>query len=47
MSRRIIFHIDVNSLFEDPQMEYYREWDRQFDEERSRAEDARMLAYEH
>ena len=35
------------SLFEDPKMEYYREWDRQYDEERSRAEDARMLAYEH
>ena len=34
------------SLFEDPKMEYYREWDRQFDEERSRYEDARMLAYE-
>ena len=24
------------SLFEDPRMEYYREWDRQYDEERSR-----------
>ncbi len=34
------------SLFEDPRMEYYREWDRQFDEERSRYEDAKMLAYE-
>ena len=34
------------SLFEDPRMDYYREWDRQFDEERSRYEDARMLAYE-
>ena len=34
------------SLFEDPKMEYYREWDRQYDEERNRAEDARMLAYE-
>ena len=34
------------SLFEDPKMEYYREWDRQFDEERSRYEDAKMLAYE-
>ena len=34
------------SLFEDPKMEYYREWDRQYDEERARAEDARMLAYE-
>ena len=34
------------SLFEDPRMEYYREWDRQYDEERAKAEDARMLAYE-
>ncbi len=34
------------SLFEDPQMEYYRAWDRQFDEDRSRYEDAKMLAYE-
>ena len=34
------------SLFEDPKMEYYREWDRQYDEQAARAEDARMLAYE-
>ncbi|MBP5720691.1 MAG: DNA polymerase IV [Bacteroidales bacterium] len=34
------------SLFEDPKMEYYREWDRQFDEQRSHYEDAKMLAYE-
>jgi DNA polymerase-4 len=34
------------SLFEDPKMEYYRQWDREYDEQRSRAEDARMLAYE-
>lgn len=34
------------SLFEDPRMEYYREWDRQYDEKRALAEDARMLAYE-
>ncbi len=27
-------------------MEYYREWDRQFDEDRARYEDAKMLAYE-
>ena len=27
-------------------MEYYREWDRQYDEQRAKAEDARMLAYE-
>lgn len=29
------------SLFEDPKLAYYREWDRQYDEERARAEDAR------
>ena len=34
------------SLFEDPRMEYYCEWDRQYDEKRALAEDARMLAYE-
>ena len=34
------------SLFEDPQLEYYREWDRQYDEQQAKAEDARMLAYE-
>ncbi|MBQ8060925.1 MAG: DNA polymerase IV [Bacteroidales bacterium] len=34
------------SLFEDPRMEYYRDWDRQYDEKRAQAEDARMLAYE-
>ena len=34
------------SLFEDPKMEYYREWDRDYDEKAARAEDARMLAYE-
>ena len=34
------------SLFEDPKMEYYRQWDREYDEQRARAEDARMLAYE-
>ena len=34
------------SLFEDPKMDYYREWDRQYDERRARAEDARLLAYE-
>jgi DNA polymerase-4 len=25
------------SLFEDPKMEYYREWDRKYDEERARS----------
>ena len=34
------------SLFEDPKMAYYREWDRDYDEKAARAEDARMLAYE-
>ena len=34
------------SLFEDPKLEYYRKWDRQYDEQRAQAEDARMLAYE-
>ena len=34
------------SLFEDPKMEYYREWDRKYDEQRALSEDARMLAYE-
>jgi hypothetical protein len=27
-------------------MEYYREWDRKYDEQKSKAEDARMLAYD-
>ena len=34
------------TLFEDPKMEYYREWDRRYDEACARKEDARMLAYE-
>lgn len=34
------------SLFEDPQIEYYREWDRRYDEEKAQNEDTRMLAYE-
>ena len=34
------------SLFEDPKMEYYREWDRQYDADMAAREDARMLAYE-
>ena len=34
------------TLFEDENMEYYRQWDRNYDEEKSKAEDARMLAYE-
>lgn len=34
------------SLFEDPRMDYYREWDQKYDEEKSQNEDARTLAYE-
>ena len=39
-------HVEQMSLFEDPNMAYYREWDRRYDEEASKREDARMLAYE-
>ena len=35
------------SLFEDPKMDYYRQWDRQYDADRAQSEDARLLAYEH
>ena len=35
------------SLFEDPQMEYWREWDRQYDADHAQSEDARLLAYVH
>ena len=38
--------VEQMSLFEDPKMEYYREWDRQYDAARAQAEDARLLAYE-
>ena len=34
------------SLFEDPKLEYYREWDRKYDEQKAQNEDARILAYE-
>lgn len=34
------------SLFEDPQIEYYRRWDREYDEKQARNEDARILAYD-
>ena len=34
------------SLFEDPKIEYYRRWDREYDEKMSAREDARILAYE-
>ena len=38
--------IEQMSLFEDPKMEYYREWDRQYDAARAQSEDARLLTYE-
>ena len=38
--------VEQMSLFEDPKMEFYREWDRQYDAARAKAEDARLLAYE-
>ena len=46
--------VEQMSLFEDPKMEYYREWDRQYDAERARAyaaehvraEEALLLAFE-
>lgn len=34
------------SLFEDPKLDYYREWDRKYDEQKAQNEDARILAYE-
>ena len=34
------------SLFEDPKLDYYRDWDRRFDKAKEAGEDARMLAYE-
>ena len=34
------------SLFEDPKMDYYREWDRAYDEQAAQNEDARLRAYE-
>jgi DNA polymerase-4 len=34
------------SLFEDPKMDYYREWDRAYDEQAALNEDARLRAYE-
>ena len=33
-------------LFEDPRMDFYREWDRKYDEEKAKNEDPRTLAYE-
>ena len=34
------------TLFEDPEMEWYREWDREYDKKCAQAEDPRTLAYE-
>ena len=34
------------SLFEDPQIEYYRRWDREYDEKQTNNEDTRILAYD-
>ena len=34
------------TLFEDPKIDYYREWDRKYDEMKSGSEDARTLAYD-
>lgn len=34
------------SLFEDPKLDYYREWDRKYDEQKAQNEDAKILAYE-
>ena len=34
------------SLFEDPNIEFYREWDKKYDEEMADNEDPKMLAYE-
>ena len=38
--------VDQLSLFEDPEMEHYRAWDREYDKRMAAGEDARMLAYE-
>ena len=34
------------SLFEDSDIEYYRDWDRKYDEEMAGNEDPKMLVYE-
>lgn len=34
------------TLFEDPKLEYWRQWDMEYDERMAAEEDARMLAYE-
>lgn len=33
-------------LFEDPKLSFYREWDRNYDEQKARSEDVKFLAYE-
>lgn len=38
-------HVQM-SLFEDPKLDYYRDWDRQYDAQKARGEDPRLLAYE-
>lgn len=34
------------SLFEDPKLEYYREWDRKYDERQAQSEDALVFTYD-
>ena len=43
-----LIHEEVRqmSLFEDPQTEYYREWDKEYDRRQARSEDPKLLAYE-
>ena len=38
--------MDFKLLFEDPKMDFYREWDCKYDEVKSRNEDAKTRAYE-
>ncbi len=38
--------VEQMSLFEDPKMDYYREWDRQYDDALAHSDDARLTAYE-
>ena len=46
VSRLTHDQFEQGSLFEDPKLEYYRAWDREYDEKRRRKEDARLLAFE-
>ena len=43
-----LIHEEVRqmSLFEDPQTEYYREWDKEYDRRQAGSEDPKLLAYE-